>query len=503
MSNTNTEKQVLDPTNLIPLKATVPSTFASLPSLQSALPAASNAGSVQNVGAQPYMAVNGAWVPVLAPGTASVCADIISRYEVAKGNNARVNAFIPSAAGAPAANAVGYTNSGVNRSGYNFISLSAGVTNSFPSNGGALLKNPVRFYGGFPFAGSSNICKAASYYLLSATDPNNSGTRAVTQTGRLVFVTDEPKPIIKSGGDATKFVLNINDGSGWKRVVDPALAAANPVNSSFQSNATGGLWDTQLDATNIGGRKRRIWEIVFHDDFGIVEVGIGPTSTWYDPPTSPKMLLLADSLGGTVSRGNGIDAYPAVLQDILDVHDLWMLSEGGTGFINTNSGTSRTHLQKLQLAATMPQLADIQIGYLPPSVNDASYSAAQITAAATDAIRYAVSTWPGVLWIVPGPTASNDTTNQATMIVVENAVIAAVNAVNSPYVKFLPMMTDPNGQAIKGTGNSDAPAGNGNADYIFNNSDGVHFSSNGHLVWGKDRVAPGIINLLRKWIGEA
>jgi hypothetical protein len=180
-----------------------------------------------------------------------------------------------------------------------------------------------------------------------------------------------------------------------------------------------------------------------------------------------------------------------------------MLSEGGTGFINTNSGTSRTHLQKLQLAATMPQLADIQIGYLPPSVNDASYSAAQITAAATDAIRYAVSTWPGVLWIVPGPTASNDTTNQATMIGVENAVIAAVNAVNSPYVKFLPMMTDPNGQAIKGTGNSDTPAGNGNADYMFNNSDGVHFSSNGHLVWGKDRVAPGIINLLRKWIGEA
>jgi hypothetical protein len=36
----------------------------SIAALQSALPAASNAGSVQNVGAQPYMAVNGAWVPM-------------------------------------------------------------------------------------------------------------------------------------------------------------------------------------------------------------------------------------------------------------------------------------------------------------------------------------------------------------------------------------------------------------------------------------------------------
>jgi len=439
---------------------------------------------------------------VLAIGAKTVISDVVTRYADAVNNNARVNPFIASAAGAPAAGALGYTNAGVNRAGYQFVSLTAGVVNSFPSNGGALLKAPVRFYGGFPYNAGSGICKTASSFNMTATDPNLPAQRAVTQTGRMVFVTDEPKPIIKSGGDATKFVLNINDGSGWKRVVDPSLAAANPVNSSFQSNATGGLWDTQLDATNLGGRKRRMWEIVYHDDFGVVEVGIGNASTWYDPPTSPKMLILADSLGGTVSRGNGIDAYPNVIQDTMDIRDMWMLSEGGTGFINSNNGTARTHIQKLKLAATMSQLDDIQIGYIQASVNDSAYSPAQVKAAAKEALTFAVNEWPQVFWIVAGPTAANDLGNQAAMVAIENAVAQAVAEIDSANMRFMATMTAAAGAAIRGTGNSDAPAGNGNADILFNNSDGVHFSQSGHLIWGRERVAPGIINTLRQMIGE-
>jgi hypothetical protein len=84
-------------------------------------------------------------------------------------------------------------------------------------------------------------------------------------------------------------------------------------------------------------------------------------------------------------------------------------------------------------------------------------------------------------------------------------VAAAIAQVNSPLVLFVPTFTASFGQAITGTGTSAAPAGNGNADFLFDGSEspGLHFSAAGNLIWGRDRVLPELVDAFRALLTNA
>lgn len=442
----------------------------------------------------------GAAVP--ASGEKSIAASIaelIATYEANRYNNNRVSSVIPSAlitfGGTPAANTVGYANSGVSTSGYNMKAWCPSGATGAPNSAGKKARPPFRLNGAMPY---DEFGKVTGAYSLA-------GSRTQQGTARLVFVTDEPKPIINCIGYSSIYALNINDGTGWRSILDSSIAPGpnKVLRPGFLSPSPGGFGNVQLDLTTVGGRKPRIFELLMYGDAAVQQIGIRAASTWFDPPPTKQIAAFTDSLGASVSDGNMMDAYPNLVMDIAGWRDLWLFADGGSGFISTNGGTVRTHLQKIQNAQLITQLDNVGLVYLQASVNDSSYPTAQITAAAVDAINSALAAWPNAVVVVGGPTAGNTLSNQTTMIAVDNAVAAAVAQVASSRALYFPTMADPNGQAISGTGNAQSPTGNGNADVYFNNTDGTHFNGVGHGLWGQGRALPGIVGQMRAYLTAA
>jgi hypothetical protein len=482
----------------------------------------------------------------------SVLTDLLVRYERYKNNNCRSNTPIPSAqvvsatvyadaaalaaAFPAAANAgkmgkvtsgssyvfytsngsaytlnttptVGYLNPGsATPAGYKVQVMGTGIVNARPANGGAQLLKPVRLYGAFPYLSGSGITKGVVQYLPNAVDASE-GTAA--RGGRYAFVTEDVYPAVFIGG-GNALQMTVDDGSGPRRVVDPTLSAIGPGNCAFIQTQSGGIYWTTLDFSQLGGRKRRYVEFPLWGDFGLVSVGISSTATFFDPPNHPLVLHLADSLGGTVSQGASCEAYSEVMRDVLGNPNWWLDSESGTGFLAGN----RTHRQKIANLSTFPQLKAVALGIMALSVNDGNgmavgnFTAAQVTAEVVLTLRAALDAWPGIYWILLGSTASATTVSQTACVAYEQAVIAGIAQVNSPYVLFVPAMTDASGQAVTGTGNSLAPTGVGNADILFTslpapNDDLTHFGVKGHFAWGNDRMVPGVVNAVRQLLGQS
>jgi lysophospholipase L1-like esterase len=444
-----------------------------------------------------------AGVPVAGGGggVAAAISELLWRYESSRTNNLRTNAIIPSAlitfGGTPASGVMGYANASVVSTGYTMSSpIASLVTNSVPNNGGATVPAPFRLYGAFPYnASGSNGLQASGFYSLA-------GARTQSANAKFSFVTDEPKPIIYCTGYSTIYCLNVNDGTGWKKVQDVSITPGLYINDAAFGGATaGGYQLVQLDFSQLGGRKIREFELVMTGDTSIYQIGITPASTYYDTAPEKAVVLFTDSLGGTGAATNAKDCYPAWVADMAGWRNTWLFSEGGTGFLATNGGLGRTHRQKIANSLLISQLSNVAVVVLQASVNDASSVVSDVASEAVLAINAALSAYPSALIIVGGPTAANNTANQTLMIAMDNGVAAAVSAVNNPRVLYFPTMADPNGQAIKGTGNAQAPASNGNADVYFNNTDGTHFNAKGHEYWGRGRYLPGIAYAMRKYVG--
>jgi hypothetical protein len=527
------------------------SSYPSLAALQSALPAASNAGSVQLVNGGEYHSIGGVWQKV-SPDY-SVLLEIASSYERSKANNCRVNTPIPSAelvsntvyaTGAalqtafPAASnaakigkvtsgsgyvfygastgawvqlsvpTVGYFNPGsADPANYQLINPIAGVVDSFPSNGGALLTAPLRLFGAFPFA-SGGYAKAVSYFASGATDPTADGTAA--RAGRWALTTDDVYPCLSSGG-GNQWPLTIDDGTGPRRVVDPTLVASPAVPCAFKQTLSGGVYYTVLDFSQVGGRKRRYIEIPTVFDNIIGRIGISGSATFYPTPVQPQIVHLTDSIGGTVAQGSGFDSYANVMQDYSGQKNWWLFSESGTGFLSGN----RTHLQKLQNIANFPQLQKVAAFLIAPSVNDgngiasSAFTAAQITQAVVDALTFLFAKWPDAYVLIPGSTAGTGATgvaSQAGNIANENAVIAGILQYGSPRVLYWRAMTDPAGQMIRGIGSINSPTGLGSADYWFDTSvsnDTTHPATQGHFILGAERNLPSMVSAVRALVSSA
>ena len=151
--------------------------------------------------------------------------------------------------------------------------------------------------------------------------------------------------------------------------------------------------------------------------------------------------------------------------------DCWQWAIGGTGWVNTNSGASRTYGQRIPDALAKNPDIWIFLG----STNDAGYSAASVTAAVTaglQAIRAGGSTAPIVvfgLWSLSGALAT------------EQAVQAGVSAFVDPLGKtfFIPIYQDPAFSWITGSWNYSGGAWNGNASNTAAVNSGAYVSIDG------------------------
>lgn len=432
-------------------------------------------------------------------GLAANISAICESYERNSRNNARVNAVTPSAAmawgGTPAAGTLGYVNTGVSTAGYTYTQLAptGSIVNGAPSNNRAKIGLPFRLYGAFPHSVAADGVQAASAY-------GRNGVRMSSPTARHTFVTDEPKPILEMGGNSAKYIINYNDGSGWKRIFDSSLLAGGEVTRwSVVHTASGGYNALFLDFSQLGGRMRRIIEVQQVGDSTIKRVGITATSTYFEPPESLRVIHITDSLGDTSPDASMGECYVANLQDFFGLRDWFLNAEGGTGFLADSSGTKRTHIQKLQGLLAIPQYANPHMLVIQASVNDASYTNAQKTAAMVECLTFAADNWPGTPVIALGPTAANTVLSQTQSVDTDNALAAAVAAIGNPLVIHVPTMIGGLGQGITGNGNGNLtnPNGTGNADFHFKPADATHFAGEGHQRWAELRVAPQIASRLR------
>jgi hypothetical protein len=393
----------------------------------------------------------------------------------------------------PTSGVLGYLRTGVSTTGYasavNFAP--ATFTNAPPATGGAAVTKPFRLYGAMPWV--NNGLQGLGFFT-------TAGARAQSATGRVLISTDEVEPILRCGGFGTYYFLmvDLHDGNGPRIVVDPALNVPPYSNLAFLGGAAGGINPVKLDVSQLGGfgRRKRSLVIPVPWDVTLTDFRIKPTSSYFQPQESPRIVFITDSMGATVFQGDQKDGYVAICQDFFGNYDTILLGEGGTGFVNRN-GTNRTHLMKCQNLSLIPQYANPSVIVHQASANDNNQ--AGISDAAEAAARYALDAFPNTVHVFTGCTSRFGVTEQNASIATENAVKDGLDRVQSSRILWVPMMTD-NPQFIRGSGADNNKQNDGNADLMFNTGDPIHWITQGHLIAGRDYFAPKIIAALRSWL---
>jgi len=357
-------------------------------------------------------------------------------------------------------NVVGYLNTGVSTTGYT-NQLTTYPTNVYPDNNGFAPRRPIAMVGGIAVNASGNGYTGTCGWKYSTANVLANSTSRIQNA-------------------AYGHRITINDGTGFKTIVDPFAAPSNNGGSliSAVSANVGGNGYIQFDLSQIGGRKQRTFQLICGQQGALIGLHISALSTMTEVNIGASALLLTDSLGLSVKNGTVRDAYPNVLADYIGLHALFALSEGGTGFVADSSGTARTHIDKLKYAALLPQLKEIQFGAMQMSVNDGGQ--APLVTRVLEAIAYARATWPRKYWFILGATAPSVTATQATLVADEVAVASAIAGLNDPTT----------------------PVGDGNSDLLFDTGDQVHFNTFGHSYWARDVVAPALVGAMRKVITQ-
>lgn len=365
-------------------------------------------------------------------------------FRAAKDNNPRVNASLTASVvafgGTPSAGTVGYATSGIVTTGYlNYdIRTGAGSMSPFSAFGGR------PYYSGTPVQG-------LSYY-------SASGVRKNTPWMVSVY-TNAAEPVLSLMGYSTVYRVNV-DG---KRC------------SNVTSSATGGYQDLALNLRGLGSGFHRV-DLLLQQDDVIAGIKIPPTAMLLPVERRPVIAMFTDSLGNTSPDVTQVDCLASVVADYLGA-DIRLFAAGGSGYEIT--GSSETFIDRIPLAKAALGVTQVDLCVFAGGVNDADSSTYQQTVANTLSAAAAAFSAPVAVF---GSWAKNQTADQTTRTALENKISAAATAAGAV---FLPVMTDPRGAWITGTGNTAAPAGNGTADLLFGGGDATHWIGAGHSIIGR------------------
>lgn len=272
------------------------------------------------------------------------------------------------------------------------------------------------------------------------------------------FVTDAPKLAIGVSYNPTPANIII-DG---RRLMP----------GGFQGSGGGNPAYYVLDFAAAGGRKQRTITIEDYGNIAFAGVWVDAASTVAAP--APAHAIRAAFFGSSIECGGnafplrGDLGWPAQAAKLLGWEDARNLGLGGTGYINSQGGSSLNYAQHLADAVAIAP--DVVVVGGP--INDELQDPAVLKAAAVGFLGQVRTALPHALIIALGtfPAASGPSTSA---IASEQAIADAVQQLTDPLTYFVPLSTAGGGSFITGTGNVSAPTGRGNAD-LYISDDGTH-----------------------------
>lgn len=373
---------------------------------------------------------------------------------------------------APTTGQVAYENSAVSTTGYTQYHLWN------PANAWAWRMQGGEAYVSSDFGGNEKlICTRMGL----APDGNN-----LFGSGFVSFVTDDPEPLIRTVGGSANFQLR----------VDGVRLSANVVSSS-----AGGFQWTKLNLSQLpGGIKLREVQIELRTNIETVAaIAVRPAYTVTAPARGPRLMILTDSLGSSGPDLITLDGMGRTLADLLGVSDTWVYASGGSGYISHSAAiwngaelVAEAHRVSGGFDAYIVALGinDSQTGSLR---NGQVVTIGRAAALTYSAIRSVSPLAPLTVfgpWAGSGPGSGGLSSNQIAKIALEPSILSAVPTDGrSVAIKTMSGLKP----WIYGTGNANAPAGDGNADYLFSSADLTHWRRLGHAVMAR-RMAGEVVS---------
>ncbi len=237
----------------------------------------------------------------------------------------------------------------------------------------------------------------------------------------------------------------------------------------FKATADASSSAILLDLSTFAGKKTvRIYgyqDVVASLMYGIV---IGPTDAIYPPKNANRFsfALETDSIG---RGGNTSPVFPGLSMEAelarrIGCDTFYSNGVGGTGFLNDNSGTKTTYIQRFdRIAQFNPDLLLILGNH-----NDApTYTSPQRQAAILTYLQNARAALPNVPIFATGPMLLQSDSSTGTDIVAQDAdMAAAIATFADPNTFYVPLYAM-NGPWPYGTGIGNSPQANGNKDRYY------------------------------------
>ena len=334
--------------------------------------------------------------------------------------------------------------------------------------------NKVAWYGGVPspYAAINYVCMPVTSVLPSvngnlAAGANSSGVTAdmnawshamevmtdATTIEFCLFTNNVKKTFIQVDGQYVDFTGVTGTGTTADNFIKLAFASRKVrririTGSSLNSNANTVLYKQIRVAATCD-----FWKPSMQD---VIRVGFCGDS--YAEGTN--------GAGTTYPVSNA--AWPVLACELLGFRDCRQLAVGATGYLADNGGLRSTFRNQIPRFSAQAPFDLLIVGH---GYNDYASSPSAVTTEATLALQALRAANVGVPIVVLGAQAGTKGPD-ATLIAIENAISAAVTAVNDPLCKFHPVSTDTT-TWLNGTGKVGATNGSGNSD-VYIDPDGIH-----------------------------
>jgi len=290
-----------------------------------------------------------------------------------------------------------------------------------------------------------------------------TGTQLSPSMGSLTFYTDSNL----LGFISTDFVYGaLNDNYAIRVEIDDVALCDSCIISSLGSPAkpAGVLLNLKkIDMSR--GRKVRIWALGLE----IISKTIyyEATASIWAYQNANRFSIACDGTSIEADQFGAQWSWPELLSTYMGADLVYNFAQGSTGYISDNGG-GKTNMQG-RLPYLLQTNADVYVFGGPH--NDVNYSQAVQLAAYTTYLKGFLEGAPSAIGFVLGciqlQNEYTGTGGMTLLLAAENYIKSVVASINDPRLIFVPVLTDPNGPWVTGTGSGDSPANNGNSDKFF------------------------------------
>lgn len=306
--------------------------------------------------------------------------------------------------------------------------------------------------GGTPLFRGSGLGNAYGFAVISVSNAGsgNLTTTAAGQAWRVKLIIDAIDPVFQL----------VNNASGVRFVVITPGVGAQYVSltPTIPSNAGANNW---IQLTFGSRSSREIW-IEGIQSVSLIAVGVRASETIIPVPAGLRMTFIGDSIvQGTIGGGGyNADGFPFVMGDCLGIPDVRQSGIGGQGVQAIETGGTWNLPARLT-----PSINPNALIYdAPPSdvfvfamgVNDTPFSYASNQAAYISCINQLAAQYPTTPIIVIG-CPGNNSGPQEVNATTDFAIAAAVTALNSPNIVYIPDASRGQFAYETGTGNATTP----------------------------------------------